>query len=415
MVQVITSQEDVTSPIVEVKEGSIVTPKGFKAAGVHAGLRYNKKDIGAIVSEVPANCAAVYTTSHFQAAPLKVTQDSIASEKLIQAVVVNSACANACTGDQGLKDAYRMRQLMAEALQIKEEYVAVSSTGVIGEFLKMDKIEEGIKKLEFHHTTEYATAFQEAILTTDTVMKKCCYQATIAGVTVTMGGTSKGSGMIHPNMATMLGYITTDANISSEVLQGALSKVIPTTFNQITVDGDTSTNDTVLVLANGMANHEPLTENHPDYPLFLKLLSVTCESLAKQIAKDGEGATKLIEVAVSGAKTDEEARMIAKQIVGSNLVKTAIYGSDANWGRIITAIGQTETDVNPSSVDIAIGPIRMLIKSEPQGFSEEQAIEYLNQDFIQIFVDLHNGNGAGKAWGCDLSYDYVKINASYRT
>jgi len=415
-VQLITNSENQKTTIMEIEEGSIVTPIGFKAAGVHAGLRYNKKDIGAIVSEVPASCAAVYTTSHFQAAPLKVTQNSIASEQLIQAVVVNSACANACTGEQGLKDAYKMRQLMAQSLQIKEEYVAVSSTGVIGEFLKMDKIEKGISLLNFNDTPDNADAFQEAILTTDTVMKKCCYQATIAGVTITMAGAAKGSGMIHPNMATMLGFITTDANIPSDVLQGALRKVIPTTFNQITVDGDTSTNDTVLVLANGMANHEALTETHPDYPIFLDVLSATCENLAKQIAKDGEGATKLIEVQVSGAANDEEARIIAKKIVGSNLVKTAIYGSDANWGRIITAIGYSNTaSVNPSCVDIAIGNIEMLKKSEPQPFSEEEAINYLDQKFIQIFVDLHNGDGQGKAWGCDLSYDYVKINASYRT
>ena len=336
--QVINNIHQHSSHIEEIKQGSIVTPIGFRAAGVHAGLRYNKKDIGAIVSEVPANCAAVYTTSHFQAAPLKVTQESIAKEKQIQAVVVNSACANACTGEQGLNDAYQMRKIMANHLHIKEEYVAVSSTGVIGEYLQMDKIEKGINQFIFDSTLEHAEAFQEAILTTDTVMKKCCYSASIAGVTVTMGGTAKGSGMIHPNMATMLGFITTDVNISSEILQDSLSKVIPTTFNQITVDGDTSTNDTVLVMANGMAKNEALTEEHPDYPIFLELLSATCESLAKQIAKDGEGATKLIEVKVSGSKDDEEARAIAKQIVGSNLVKTAIYGSDANWGRIITKV-----------------------------------------------------------------------------
>jgi glutamate N-acetyltransferase / amino-acid N-acetyltransferase len=414
-VQVINNIHEQSSHIEVIKDGSIVTPIGFKAAGVHAGLRYNKKDIGAIVSEVPANCAAVYTTSHFQAAPLKVTQESIAKEKRLQAVVVNSACANACTGEKGLKDAYQMRKMMADNLQIKEEYVAVSSTGVIGEYLQMDKIEKGINNFIFDATPENAEAFQEAILTTDTVMKKCCYSVCIDGVTVTMGGSAKGSGMIHPNMATMLGFITTDVNISSEVLQSALSKVIPTTFNQITVDGDTSTNDTVLVMANGMAQNQALTEEHPDYSIFLELLSATCESLAKQIAKDGEGATKLIEVKVSGSKDDEEARAIAKQIVGSNLVKTAIYGSDANWGRIITAIGQTNTAVNPESVDIAIGNIIMLKESEPQSFSEQEAINYLGQDFIQIFVDLHNGDGEGKAWGCDLTYDYVKINASYRT
>lgn len=407
--------EEQTSYVKEIVDGSIITPIGFSAAGIHAGLRYTKKDLGAIVSEVPANAAAVYTTSHFQAAPLKVTQASIQAEKLIQAVVVNSACANACTGEKGLEDAYQMRDLMAAHLQIKKEYVAVSSTGVIGEYLKMDKIAAGIKQIKQGNTANHADAFQEAILTTDTVMKKCCYTAKIGGVTVTMGGTSKGSGMIHPNMATMLAFITTDAKIDSDCLQSTLGKVIPTTFNQITVDGDTSTNDTVLVMANGMANNEPITLEHPDYPIFLELLSKTCESLAKQIAKDGEGATKLIEVKVSGSKTEEEARAIAKQIVGSNLVKTAVYGSDANWGRIITAIGQTNTSVDPNTVDIAIGDIVMLKNSEPQSFSEEEAINYLEQDFIEITVNLHNGDATGKAWGCDLSYDYVKINASYRT
>lgn len=407
--------EEQSAYIKEIVDGNITTPIGFSAAGVHAGLRYTKKDLGAIFSEVPANAAAVYTTSHFQAAPLKVTQASIQAEKLIQAVVVNSACANACTGEKGLEDAYKMRELLAEHLQIKKEYVAVSSTGVIGEYLKMDKIAAGIKQINHGNTANHADAFQEAILTTDTVMKKCCYTANIGGVSVTMGGTSKGSGMIHPNMATMLAFITTDAKIDSDCLQSTLSKVIPTTFNQITVDGDTSTNDTVLVMANGMANNEPITLDHPDYPVFLELLAKTCESLAKQIAKDGEGATKLIEVEVSGSKTEEEARAIAKQIVGSNLVKTAVYGSDANWGRIITAIGQTNTEVNPTTVDIAIGNIVMLKNSEPQVFSEEEAINYLEQDFIKITVNLHNGDAKGKAWGCDLSYDYVKINASYRT
>ncbi|MGP7817961.1 bifunctional ornithine acetyltransferase/N-acetylglutamate synthase [Niallia sp. 01092] len=407
--------EEESSLIKEIADGSIVSPIGFKAAGVHAGIRYSKKDLGLIISEVPANSAAVYTTSHFQAAPLKVTQDSIAAEKLIQAVVVNSGCANACTGEKGLEDAYKMRQLAADQLNIKKEYVAVSSTGVIGEYLKMDKISDGIKQLNSGNTSSHADAFQEAILTTDTVMKKCCYAATIDGVTVTMGGTAKGSGMIHPNMATMLGFITTDANIDSDLLQESLSAVIPTTFNQITVDGDTSTNDTVLVMANGLANNSALTKDHPDYSAFLELLAKTCENLAKQIAKDGEGATKLIEAEVSGCKSEEEARMIAKQIVGSSLVKTAVYGSDANWGRIIGAIGQTNADVNPNTVDIAIGNIVMLKMSEPQVFSEEEAINYLNQDFIKISVHLHNGEAKGKAWGCDLSYDYVKINASYRT
>ncbi|QOK27505.1 bifunctional ornithine acetyltransferase/N-acetylglutamate synthase [Cytobacillus oceanisediminis] len=405
------SQTEVT----ELPTGSIITPKGFTAAGVHAGLRYSKKDLGIILSDTPAQCAAVYTTSHFQAAPLKVTQESIAAEGLIQAVIVNSACANACTGDQGLKDAYQMRKSAADKFNLKEQHVAVASTGVIGEYMQMDKIEEGIKMLKPGNEALHSEDFQTAILTTDLVMKKCCYSAVIDGKTVTMGGSAKGSGMIHPNMATMLAFITTDANIDCGDLQFALKQVTDRTFNQITVDGDTSTNDMVLVMANGTSGINKLSPNHPDWDVFIQILSQTSESLAKQIAKDGEGATKLIEVEVSGTKSDDDARMIAKQIVGSNLVKTAIYGADANWGRIIGAIGQSQPAIDPSSVDIAIGPIVMLKNSVPLAFSEEEAKEYLSNAAIQITVNLHQGAGKGKAWGCDLSYDYVKINASYRT
>ncbi|MCS0790663.1 bifunctional ornithine acetyltransferase/N-acetylglutamate synthase [Cytobacillus pseudoceanisediminis] len=405
------SQTEVT----ELPAGSIITPKGFTAAGVHAGLRYSKKDLGIILSDTPAQCAAVYTTSHFQAAPLKVTQESIAAEGLIQAVIVNSACANACTGDQGLKDAYQMRKSAADKFNLKEQHVAVASTGVIGEYMQMDKIEEGIKMLKPGNEALHSEDFQTAILTTDLVMKKCCFSAVIDGKTVTMGGSAKGSGMIHPNMATMLAFITTDANIDCGDLQFALKQVTDRTFNQITVDGDTSTNDMVLVMANGTSGINKLSPDHPDWDVFIQMLSQTSESLAKQIAKDGEGATKLIEVEVSGTKSDDDARMIAKQIVGSNLVKTAIYGADANWGRIIGAIGQSQPAIDPSSVDIAIGPIVMLKNSVPLAFSEEDAKEYLSNAAIQITVDLHQGAGKGKAWGCDLSYDYVKINASYRT
>ncbi|MFE8696348.1 bifunctional ornithine acetyltransferase/N-acetylglutamate synthase [Cytobacillus sp. FJAT-53684] len=401
--------------IKEVVGGSIVTPKGYQAAGVHAGLRHSKKDIGVIISSAPANCAAVYTMSHFQAAPLKVTQESIAREEILHAVVVNSACANACTGEQGLLDAYQMRNWAAEKFNLQAYHVAVASTGVIGEFLPMDKIYHGIQLLEPEKELSSAEDFQSAILTTDLVMKSCCFSAVIDGKTVFMGGAAKGSGMIHPNMATMLGFITTDVKMESKHLQKALREVTDTTFNQITVDGDTSTNDMVLVMANGESGTALLTPEHPDWEVFLQLLAKSCESLAKQIAKDGEGATKLIEVEVSGAESNEEARMVAKQIVGSNLVKTAIYGEDANWGRIIGAIGQSNARINPETVDISIGPIRMLSKSEPQPFSEEEASVYLQNKIIVIKVELYQGNGFGKAWGCDLSYDYVKINASYRT
>jgi glutamate N-acetyltransferase / amino-acid N-acetyltransferase len=396
-------------------EGTIVTPKGFKAAGVHAGLRYAKKDLGVIVCDVPASCAAVYTQSHFQAAPLKVTQQSIAVEQKLQAVVVNSACANACTGERGLKDAYEMRELCAQQFGIASHLVAVASTGVIGEFMPMEKIREGMKKLQPGDLSEDAEAFQTAILTTDTVMKKACYQTTIDGKAVTVGGAAKGSGMIHPNMATMLAFVTTDANISSPVLQEALRSITDVSFNQITVDGETSTNDMVLVLASGLAGNNELTPNHPEWKNFYEALKKTCEDLAKQIAKDGEGATKLIEVRVNGAKTDDDAKKIAKKIVGSNLVKTAVYGADANWGRIIGAIGHADAAVNPDNVDISLGSIVMLKGSEPQPFSEAEASAYLQNDEIVIEVDLHLGSGTGIAWGCDLTYDYVKINASYRT
>ncbi|MBA2874908.1 bifunctional ornithine acetyltransferase/N-acetylglutamate synthase [Thermaerobacillus caldiproteolyticus] len=403
------------SDVYYIAEGTVVTPKGFQAAGVHAGLRYAKKDLGVIVCEVPASCAAVYTQSHFQAAPLKVTQQSIAVEQKLQAIIVNSACANACTGERGLKDAYEMRELCAEQFGLQPHLVAVASTGVIGEFLPMEKIRAGIKKLQPSHLQEDAVAFQTAILTTDTVMKKACYQTTIDGKTVTIGGAAKGSGMIHPNMATMLAFVTTDANISSSSLQDALRSITDVSFNQITVDGETSTNDMVVVMASGLAQNNELTPNHPEWPKFYEALKQTCEDLAKQIAKDGEGATKLIEVRVNGAATDEEAKRIAKKIVGSNLVKTAVYGADANWGRIIGAIGHADATVDPDHVDISLGNIVMLKGSEPQPFSEEAATAYLQHKEVVIEVNLHLGNGTGVAWGCDLTYDYVKINASYRT
>ncbi|WP_379969212.1 bifunctional ornithine acetyltransferase/N-acetylglutamate synthase [Ectobacillus sp. sgz5001026] len=401
--------------IVEIENGNILSPLGYTTSGVHAGLRYSKKDLGIIISEIPASSAAVYTTNQFQAAPLKVTQESIESEGLLQAVVVNSGCANSCTGERGYKDALKMRYLISEKFNIKENYVAVASTGVIGEFLDMDKIANGIQLLSPGNLDSDAVDFQTGILTTDIVMKSCAYSTMIEGKTITIGGAAKGSGMIHPNMATMLGFLTTDASISSENLSKALKSVTNNTFNQITVDGDTSTNDMVLVMANGLARNNPLTPEHPEWKTFVELLTRACEKLAKKIAMDGEGATKLVEVEVLGAKDHEEARVIAKQIVGSNLVKTAVFGADPNWGRIISAIGQTKATINPNTVDISINHIKMLEDSVPCAFSEDQARKYLNQPLIKILVDLHVGNGAGKAWGCDLSYDYVKINASYRS
>lgn len=397
----------------KVEEGSITTPAGFTSDGVHIGLRYAKKDLAVLISEIPASCAAVYTQSHFQAAPLKVTQESVAKGKKLQALIVNSAIANACTGEQGLKDAYEMRDLCAKSFSLKEEHVAVASTGVIGEYLKMDCIRNGIK--EVSPSKHGAPAFQEAILTTDTVTKKSCYEMVIDGRKVTIGGTAKGSGMIHPNMATMLAFITTDAAIESEILQQALSEITDVSFNQITVDGETSTNDMVLIMANGLAENETLTPQHEEWETFKQGLTLICEDLAKSIAKDGEGATKLIEVTVEGAATNAEARIVAKKVVGSNLVKTAVYGADANWGRIIGAIGHSSALVYPDKIGIFLGDQCLYHNGQPQDFSEKKAKEVLEKSTVNIHIDLRIGNGEGKAWGCDLTYDYVKINASYRT
>ncbi|PLR68934.1 MULTISPECIES: bifunctional ornithine acetyltransferase/N-acetylglutamate synthase [Bacillaceae] len=397
----------------KVEEGSITSPAGFTSDGVHIGLRYAKKDLAVLISEIPASCAAVYTQSHFQAAPLKVTQESIAKGQKLQALIVNSAIANACTGEQGLKDAYEMRDLCAKSFALKEEHIAVASTGVIGEYLKMDCIRTGIKDVS--PSKNGAPAFQEAILTTDTVTKKSCYEMVIDGRKVTIGGTAKGSGMIHPNMATMLAFITTDAAIESEILQQALSEITDVSFNQITVDGETSTNDMVLIMANGLAENESLTPEHEEWETFKQGLTLICEDLAKSIAKDGEGATKLIEVTVEGAASNSEARIVAKKVVGSNLVKTAVYGADANWGRIIGAIGHSSALVHPDKIGIFLGDQCLYHNGQPQDFSEERAKEVLEKSTVSIHIDLRIGNGEGKAWGCDLTYDYVKINASYRT
>ncbi|MGP4080735.1 bifunctional ornithine acetyltransferase/N-acetylglutamate synthase [Pseudalkalibacillus sp. R45] len=403
-----------TNEIVGVKDGGVTTPLGFKAGGIHCGLRKTRLDLGYVLSDVPAVTAGVYTTNQFQAPPLKVTQESIAVEKKIQAVLVNSAVANACTGTQGLADAYEMQQVFAEELGVANHHVAVTSTGLIGVHLPMEKIKSGVKNIlaEKH---EGAVNFEEAILTTDTTVKHHAVQFEIDGKLISIGGAAKGSGMIHPNMATMLGFITTDANIAHDNLQAALRKVTDETFNMITVDGDTSTNDMVLTLANGKADNEPLNENHPDWDVFLQGLKTVCASLAKKIARDGEGATKLIEVHVKGATSGTAARAVGKAVISSNLVKTAIYGTDPNWGRIVCAIGYSGEKVEPEKVSVSLGEIPVVINGLPCPFSEEEASNYLKQENVHIYVELNQGEHEATAWGCDLSYDYVKINASYRT
>ncbi len=404
--------------IIEMKKLSsknIVSPKGFKAAGVHCGIKHKKKDLAIIVSEVPASVAGVFTTNKVQAAPIKVTKEVVYNTKKMQALIVNSGNANACTGKQGLADAYEMQALAAAKLNIDFNLVGVASTGVIGEIMKMEPIKLGVDMLEPADTLESGIDFSQAILTTDTVMKNTTYSTIVDGVEVIISGTAKGSGMIEPNMATMLGFITTDAKIDSEHLQAALSSITECTFNSITVDGDTSTNDTVVVMANGLAGNETLTPAHKDWNNFYLALKLVAEDLSKSIARDGEGATKLIEVEVEGAISDEEARKVAKTIVGSPLVKTAVFGNDANWGRIIAAIGYSDCEVDPEKITIQIGGHTMVENGEPIAFSEEQLIEVLKQSEVKIHVFLQLGAGYGRAWGCDLTYDYVQINASYRS
>lgn len=394
---------------------NIVSPKGFTAAGVHCGLKHKKKDLAILVSEVPASVAGVFTTNAVQAAPLKVTKEVVYETKKMQAVIVNSGNANACTGKQGLLDAYEMQLLAAQKLGIASSLVGVASTGVIGEIMKMEPVKKGVELLNPDSKLESGIDFSQAILTTDTVMKNTTYATIIDGKEVIVSGTAKGSGMIEPNMATMLGFITTDANIESEELQKALSSVTDCTFNSITVDGDTSTNDTVIVMANGLAGNDPLSPAHPDWENFYTALCLVSEDLAKSIARDGEGATKLIEVEVDGAVSDEEARKIAKTVVGSPLVKTAVFGCDANWGRIIAAVGYSGAVIDPDKITIKIGGATMVENGEPIQFSEEALIEILKQHEVKIFVSLEVGKGHGFAWGCDLTYDYVQINASYRS
>lgn len=399
----------------KITEGSILSPAGFKVAGLHSGVKRKRKDLGLIYCDVPASAAGVFTTNKVQAAPLQVTKDALAQDGKLQAIIVNSGNANAFTGEQGLQDAEAMQDVTAERLEIPTYYTAVASTGIIGLPLEMDKIIPHIDPLVATVDKGTADDFNESILTTDTSYKSTCYEIEINGKTITMGGSAKGSGMIEPNMATMLGFITTDLNIQPEHLQAALSEVTNKTFNCITVDGDTSTNDTVLVMASGLAGNESLTPTDEDWPLFITLLNQTCEDLAKMIAKDGEGATKLIEVEVNGARTDEEALQAAKAVVGSSLVKTAVYGADANWGRIVSAVGYSGAAMDQNNISMAIGSVKLLENSEILSYSEEDATAILEEDIVKISVNLHLGTGTGKAWGCDLTYDYVKINASYRS
>ena len=393
-------------------DGTIASPLGFSADGLHAGFKKKKLDFGWIVSEVPASVAGVYTTNKVIAAPLLVTKASIQKSQKLQAIVVNSGVANSCTGQQGLDAAYEMQRLTAQKLKIEPDLVGLASTGVIGEQLPMDALKNGLSQILVSGKSE---DFAEAILTTDTCTKTCVVTEEFGSDLVTMAGVAKGSGMIHPNMATMLAFITCDANISSATLQAALSQHVETTFNQITVDGDTSTNDMVLVMANGCRQNEEILPDTEEFEKFSKMLRYLMADLAKKIAKDGEGATKLIEVNVRHAKDEQSGRMIAKSVVGSSLVKTAIFGQDPNWGRILAAIGYARADVSVDNIDIWIAGIPVMQASTPVAFNPEETSDAMAGELLILTIDLHDGDAEAQAWGCDLSYDYVKINALYRT
>ena len=396
----------------KIIDGTIASPLGFSADGLHAGFKKKKLDFGWIVSEVPASVAGVYTTNKVIAAPLLVTKASIQKSQKLQAIVVNSGVANSCTGQQGLDVAYKMQRLTAKKLKIEPDLVGLASTGVIGEQLPMDALKNGLSQILVSGKAE---DFAEAILTTDTCTKTCVVTEEFGSDLVTMAGVAKGSGMIHPNMATMLAFITCDANISSATLQAALSQHVETTFNQITVDGDTSTNDMVLVMANGCRQNEEILPDTEEFEKFSKMLRYLMADLAKKIAKDGEGATKLIEVNVRHAKDGQSGRMIAKSVVGSSLVKTAIFGQDPNWGRILAAIGYAGADVSVDNIDIWIEGIPVMQASSPVAFDPEETSDAMAGELLTLTIDLHDGDTEAQAWGCDLSYDYVKINALYRT
>ncbi|MCG4823236.1 bifunctional glutamate N-acetyltransferase/amino-acid acetyltransferase ArgJ [Streptococcus gordonii] len=396
----------------KIIDGTIASPLGFSADGLHVGFKKKKLDFGWIVSEVPASVAGVYTTNKVIAAPLLVTKASIQKSQKLQAIVVNSGVANSCTGQQGLDAAYEMQRLTAQKLQIESDLVGLASTGVIGEQLPMDALKNGLSQILVSGKAE---DFAEAILTTDTCTKTCVVTEEFGSDLVTMAGVAKGSGMIHPNMATMLAFITCDANISSATLQKALSQHVESTFNQITVDGDTSTNDMVLVMANGYRQNEEILPDTEEFEKFSKMLRYLMADLAKKIAKDGEGATKLIEVNVRHAKDEQSGRMIAKSVVGSSLVKTAIFGQDPNWGRILAAIGYAGADVSVDNIDIWIEGIPVMQASSPVAFDPKETSNTMAGELLTLTIDLHDGDAESQAWGCDLSYDYVKINALYRT
>jgi glutamate N-acetyltransferase/amino-acid N-acetyltransferase len=407
---------------IKIITGGVTAAKGFKAASTAAGIKYkDRQDMAMIYSQEPCRSAGTFTTNVVKAAPVKWDKNQVTNGVPARAVVINAGIANACTGEEGMGYCGQTAGAAAQALGIPAESVLVASTGVIGMQLPMDRITAGVKAMAplLDESLESGTGASRAIMTTDTKNKEVAVQFELGGNTVTMGGMCKGSGMIHPNMCTMLSFVTTDAAISKELLQEALSQDIRDTYNMISVDGDTSTNDTVLLLANGLAGNQEITEKGEDYHTFCRALKIVNETLAKKMAGDGEGCTALFEVKIVGAETKEQARVLAKSVICSSLTKAAIFGHDANWGRILCAMGYSGAQFDPEKVDLyfesAAGKMQIIKDGVAVDYSEEQATRILSEPAVTAVADIKMGDAKATAWGCDLTFDYVKINADYRS
>lgn len=413
---------DETGMGIKIITGGVTAARGFKAASTAAGIKYkDRQDMAMIYSQEPCRSAGTFTTNIVKAAPVKWDKNQVTSGAPARAVVINAGIANACTGEEGMGYCGQTAEAAALALGISAESVLVASTGVIGMQLPMDRITAGVKAMAplLDGSLESGTGASRAIMTTDTKNKEVAVRFELGGTTVTMGGMCKGSGMIHPNMCTMLSFVTTDAAISKELLQEALSQDIQDTYNMISVDGDTSTNDTVLLLANGLAGNKEITEKNEDYHTFCRALKIVNETLAKKMAGDGEGCTALFEVKVVGAETKEQAKILAKSVICSSLTKAAIFGHDANWGRILCAMGYSGAQFDPEKVDLffesAAGKMQIIKDGVAVDYSEEQAIRILSEPEVTAVADIKMGDAKAAAWGCDLTFDYVKINADYRS
>ena len=405
----------------KIINGGVTAPKGFQAIGIAAGIKKGKKDMAMLYSEVPCAAAGTFTTNVVKAAPVKWDQHIVYHQETAQAVVMNSGIANACTGTEGYGYCEETAKAAAKLLNLDPLQVLTASTGVIGKQLPVDVIKTGIETMVpmLSHSEAAGNLAAEAIMTTDTKKKEIAVQFELGGKTVTIGGMSKGSGMIHPNMCTMLAFITTDAAISKDLLQKALSGSVQDSYNMISVDGDTSTNDTCLLMANGLAGNQKITEESQDYQTFKEALDYVNIWLAKHMAADGEGATALFEVKVIGAKSKDQAVILSKSIITSNLVKTAICGHDANWGRILCAMGYSGAQFDPEKVDLyfesAAGKLKIIENGVDTGYSEEEATKILSEKEITAIADVKMGEACATAWGCDLTHEYVSINADYRS